>query len=891
MDHSILTPLIHNAALLLAMGVVFDSLGIQNLRNYLLQRSLSGVLIGLIGLGLMFSSWEMQPGIFFDTRWILVSLCGLFFGLVPTLIAVVMMVAFRIYQGGDGFLIGSLVIVSTAALGLTCRYIDKQCNLSTRWWRLYIFGIIVEISVLCMLLLMPAEVRFKIIFAVAPTLLLIFPIVSTLLGLILHRQRERRKTDQELAQHREVLSRERRMLRNLIDAIPSHIFIKNQHGEYQGCNKAFQTYIGAPEEEIIGKTNNQLFPAVKADYLNGIEQEVLASKQAITHEYWCNLQCEQQQLLETQHRPLLNADNQIEGIVGVSRDITERQRSQERILTLSQAIEQNPVSVIITSVDGYIEYVNRAFETATGYSRSEIIDQAIEALKSEHIPEPQYASLWRALKSGQSWQGELQNTKKNGESFWEYAHVTPLFDSQNRIKHYLAVMQDISQQKAQEAKILHQAHFDSLTQLPNRFLSLDRLEQLMQDAKRHKTMVAVLFLDLDDFKKVNDTLGHETGDQLLIAATQRLCSAVRDTDTVGRLGGDEFIVLLSDLQSPQDAQPIAQKILELLRQPLSVSNRDILLTVSIGIALYPNDGMTTAELLRNADSAMYHSKAQGRNNFQYFTPELNQDAEKRLLFEEQLHHAQGNHELYLLYQPLIDIKTNRIVGAEALVRWESTTLGPIYPDQFIPVAEQTGLIVPIGYFVLETAIQQALKWQQSLCRDFKIAINLSPRQFRDPDLVGNIKSLLQAAQMPGELLELEITEGVLISQQKSVETSLTELNAAGIKISMDDFGTGYSSLSYLRSYPFDTLKIDKSFISDISIDPADLELVSAAIGMAHGLGLEVVAEGVETSDQLALLQGKRCEYAQGYYFSKPVTAEALQQMLEEQQLAATLKKD
>lgn len=438
---------------------------------------------------------------------------------------------------------------------------------------------------------------------------------------------------------------------------------------------------------------------------------------------------------------------------------------------------------------------------------------------------------------------------------------------------------DISEKKRQEAHILRQAHYDGLTGLPNRFLAMDRLAQLLKEASRDVSKVAILFLDLDGFKRVNDTLGHETGDRLLVQAAERLQSVVREGDSVCRLGGDEFVVLLRNLGELTDARTVASSLISQFRHPFSLDERELVVTTSIGIAVYPSDGITPTELLRNADTAMYHSKEQGRNTFNFFTTEMNLNVSRMLEVEEQLHGAQERHEFSVVYQPVVELRSNRVVAAEALLRWNNPVLGTVSPDEFIPIAEQTGVILGIGRYVLQQAVENALRWREMLDHEFKIAINLSPRQFRDTNLVDYINDLLECNGLKANALVLEVTEGVLMSGQQDIEDALSRLHNNGISLAMDDFGTGYSSLNYLRKYPFDVLKVDRSFVNDLTVDPADCELVNASILMAHGLGLEVVAEGVETEDQLSQLRDMQCEYAQGYLFSRPINVDAFTDLL------------
>lgn len=439
----------------------------------------------------------------------------------------------------------------------------------------------------------------------------------------------------------------------------------------------------------------------------------------------------------------------------------------------------------------------------------------------------------------------------------------------------VTIIRDISEQYKSAEMIRHQAYFDSLTSLPNRFLALDRLSQMLIEAKRNNEKSAVFFLDIDDFKKVNDSLGHGIGDNLLIEAANRLQQVLRKEDTVGRLGGDEFIVLLSGLSAHQNVLAVAESLLKTFREPFKIDGRELILTISIGVAIFPEDGTNASDLLRNADTAMYQAKSLGRNTYSFFTQEMNIIMQRRLDIEEQMHGALARNEFEIYYQPQFDIKNRKVIGAEALLRWHNATLGNVTPDEFIPIAEHTGLIVPIGKFVIEQALSLLKEWQTIGQQPYIISVNLSPRQFRDAELFSFIKDTLNDTGVCPDDLHLEITEGLLMSGQSYIHEALAQINQLGIKLAMDDFGTGYSSLSYLRQYPFDILKIDRSFIHGITSNKADCNLVKATIAMSHSLGLSVVAEGVETNEQLTLLAELDCNFVQGYYLSKPIPAKQL----------------
>ena len=670
-------------------------------------------------------------------------------------------------------------------------------------------------------------------------------------------------------------------MRTMIETVPDLIWLKDPNGVYLDCNPKFERFFGAERSQIVGHNDYEFVDRELADYFREKDRAAIAAgKPCLNEERVIYASDGHEELLETINTPMFSLDGELIGILGVGRDITERKRAQGQIRLLSQAIEQSPVSVVITDSDANMEYVNSAFEQVTGYRSAEVLGQHTRMLKSDRTPVAVYQEMWRTIASGKAWQGELQNRRKNGELFWEQVHIAPVLDEAGSTCHFLAVKQDISRRKQQEERILHQAHFDALTNLPNRFLALDRLSQLVIEASRNREKVAVLFLDLDDFKKINDSMGHDIGDKLLIEAAGRLHHSVRSGDTVGRLGGDEFIILLGGLKDAADAQPVAENLLNGFRNAFNIERRELILTVSIGIAVYPDDGDCASVLLRNADSAMYHSKDQGRNTYTYFTDSMNEGVSRRLILEEQMHGALDRGEFSLCYQPQIDVGSGQINGAEALLRWHNPALGEVSPGEFIPIAEQTGLIISMGQFVMTEALRMAANWQQRREQPLIMAVNLSPRQFRDPGLVPFIEDALSRSCVPHDALELEITEGVLMSGHAYIDDALAALSRLGVGIAMDDFGTGYSSLSYLRKYPFDVLKIDRSFINDITVDLADRELVNACIAMAHVLGLKVVAEGVETRAQLELLAAQGCDFAQGYLFSRPLSAEAMTALLE-----------
>jgi diguanylate cyclase (GGDEF)-like protein/PAS domain S-box-containing protein len=575
-------------------------------------------------------------------------------------------------------------------------------------------------------------------------------------------------------------------------------------------------------------------------------------------------------------------------IVDLELEVDNHRLTSESLNKLSQAIEQSPVSVMITDLDGNIEYVNPQLCKITGYRSDELIGQNPRILKSGHTPPIQFKNMWNAITSGQSWSGELYNKKKNGDLFWENVTISPIKNKEGISTHYLAIKEDISLRKDYEERLLYQASYDKLTDLPNRTLAYDRIQQAIVSAIRTERHIALLYMDFDNFKNINDTLGHSAGDEFLKFMAGRLKACVRDFDTVARLGGDEFLIMLVDLNENEKnradfEQIVIQKTKDILKHvssPCVIQDMEFSVTASVGIAIFPQDGDDPHMLLRNADTAMYRSKRKGRNSYEIFTPEMSDVVMKRVEIDNKLRHALENCEFYLNYQPLMDSSDRQIVGAEALIRWHDEELGDVSPEEFVPLAEESGLIIDIGNWVMETAMHDVSQWRlHPEMRDIYIAINLSSRQLRGKDMVNRVSNLLRKHGLPGTSIELEITERLLMKDAPHTVDLLSQFKEMDIRLSIDDFGTGYSSLSYLKRFPFDVLKIDKTFISDIGEDPDDTALCDAIIAMAHSLGLSIIGEGVENELQFEFLRKRGVETIQGYYVAEPMSAEELLQFV------------
>ena len=645
---------------------------------------------------------------------------------------------------------------------------------------------------------------------------------------------------------------------------------------FSAFNRAAENIERIGRDQVIGKALTEVFPGAADFGVLDVFRRVWRSGEA-------------------EHFPLtFYQDGRISGwrenyvyklpsgeIVAIYDDVSERRQSEENLRLAAKVFESSAEGIVITDSAGNILKVNDAFSRITGYSPSEILGETPRLLKSGRHDKDFYRKMWTSLLETGHWQGEIWNKRKNGEIYPEWMSIGNVKNDKGETTHFVGTFTDITQRKAAEERINYLAHHDALTGLPNRTLLHDRTTQALAACQYQHNKSALLLIDLDRFKNINESLNHDFGDRLLKLVAERLGGCIRALDTLARSGGDEFVVLMAEVHNLNEITAMAKNILAAMNQPFQLEGQEIIITSSIGISVYPDDGDNTPTLLKNADVAMYRAKELGRNNCQFYTQDMNVRTFETLVLENSLRHALALRQFELHYQPQVGIAGGAIVGVEALIRLRHPELGMVSPANFIPIAEETGLIVPIGEWVIQQACLQAKAWHEQGHGGLCVAVNLSARQFRQPGLVAAVEQALAASGLPPGCLELELTESILMQDTEETLATLHQFKVMGVQLSIDDFGTGFSSLGYLKRFNLDKLKIDQSFVRDITSDPNDLAIARAVIALGHSLNLKVIAEGVETAEQLALLRENGCDEMQGYYFSRPLPAGEISRFLQE----------
>jgi diguanylate cyclase (GGDEF)-like protein/PAS domain S-box-containing protein len=673
--------------------------------------------------------------------------------------------------------------------------------------------------------------------------------------------------------------RSNQMLETVMDNIPQRIFWKDHESRYLGCNMAFARDAGLSyPEQVVGKSDSDMPWRAFADLLNEHDKEVVTTGVP-------KMSFEVDLVIDGVHRttvtsklPFTDGDGRVIGVLGSYTDITERKRADLALRLQSRALDASVNAILITApspAGNLIEYVNPAFMRITGYDPAEVIGHDCRVLQRDDRDQEGVALIRQALAANREVSAVVRNYRKDGALFWNQLFIAPVPNAEGVITHHIGVINDVTDLIRYQEQLEYQANYDSLTRLPNRNLLRDRLQHALIVAQRHHKGVAVVFIDLDGFKNVNDSLGHSVGDRLLSVVAERLARCTRTSDTVARHGGDEFVIVMTDTVDEQSLIAWMERVRASISEPVWLDGTELYVGCSMGASLFPQDGEDAETLMKKADLAMYRAKDMGRNTFQFYQPEMNASAGARMNLERRLRRALRDNEFLLHYQPQVDIVSGQIVGTEALVRWRDPEVGLVLPSLFIPVAEESGLIGPLSEWVLREACRQNKAWQDEGLPPARVSVNLSARVFQQRDIAKLVMQVLAETGLEPQYLELELTESTIMRNAEEAVLMLNELHALGIGLAIDDFGTGYSSLSYLKRFPVDRLKIDRSFVSDIGVSGDDETITSAIIALAHSLKLQVIAEGVETSAQLDFLKERACDEMQGFYFAKPMSTDAI----------------
>lgn len=872
--------LVKAAALLLALSLLQGLIVRYWQHNVTLRRLLSGCLFGGICVVGMMTPIELMPGVIFDPRSVILSMAGLFGGGIVAAIAAAVAGGYRLWLGGGGVYVGLAVVGMCAVLGLTYRHAHSRGWVDIRASRLLAFGFLVHILVVGLFTQLPDSAVDEVMGTVALPLILTFAPATAFLGLLLQDIENRLKIESDLVQSQARLSLH-------LENTPLAAITWDKNFRCVQWNKAAEKIFGYTRDEAVGRhavglvldapTEMKLRDTFQAliDGSGGerkVNENITKDGRTIVCEWY--------------NTTIRDENGETFGVVSLAEDVTDQKQAQDEIkfkntLLITQQ-EASADGMLSVDADGHVISLNRRFIAMWGIpsevAESGSDDRLLDAVLKKLVDPGQFLERVRHLYANRHETSIDEIDLTDGRVFER--HSAPMTGADGLYYGRMWMFRDITARKRSDELIWNQANFDALTGLPNRQMLRDRLEHEIVNAHRSGGKVALLYLDLDQFKDINDTLGHSVGDGLLKEAADRLVACVRETDTVARLGGDEFTIVMGGLEDVGSIERVASGVLQSFSEPFQLAEEAVYVTTSIGITLYPDDAGEVDEMLKNGDQAMYAAKEQGRNCYQYFTSSMQQQAVRRAQMIKDLRLALPDGQFQLWYQPIVEMSTGRIQKAEALLRWMHPTRGLISPAEFVPLAEETRMIVDIGDWVFREAVRQCDVWRSTFHPGFQVTINTSPVQYlSDSVAVSDWIRYLQEVELAGSAVAVEITEGLLMEFSDKVSDKLLMFRDAGIQVSLDDFGTGYSSLSYLMKFDIDYLKIDQSFVRNLKADSDDMALCEAIIIMAHKLGLKVVGEGIETQSQRDLLAAAGCDYGQGYFYSRPLSVDALDDLL------------
>jgi diguanylate cyclase (GGDEF)-like protein/PAS domain S-box-containing protein len=680
------------------------------------------------------------------------------------------------------------------------------------------------------------------------------------------------------------LRKEKEKAQKYLDIAGVIILTLDRDGNISMINRKGCEILGYEEKELLGKNwIETCIPEDRREGVVGIFSNVLQGKHdfSVDIEDYILTKNGERRFIQWHNTIFQDDDGNITGSLSSGMDITLKKQVEEDIRLLSKVFEWSNDAIAITDPNADIINVNDSFTNITGFSKKEAIGNNMRMLKSGKHDEEFYQKMWDSLINEGQWKGEIWDRRRNGEIYPKWTSISSVKDDYGKTIYYLSIFSDITQIKEAEERLRRMAHYDMLTGLPNRVLFRDRLDNSVKRAMRENTHIGVMFIDLDGFKKVNDTMGHRAGDKLLVEVAKRLSMCIRRSDTVARLGGDEFTVIMLNIKSMRSADIIARRITKTLSQPFILDSKEVYITASIGIASYPDDGKDADELIKNADTAMYHAKERGKNNYQFYSEFMNVRIKKKMEVESQLIRALEQEEFVMHYQPQINSKTGNIIGMEALIRWKHPEKGMVYPADFIPIAEETGIIIRIGEWTIHEVCKQIKRWQEASIEKPYVTINISGKHLKNHEFANFMKDVLHQYRIEPGLITLEITETDIMKDTERKNEIFEKLKNLGIDISIDEFGMGYSSLNYLKTFSINTLKIERTFVNNDTSDKSDFAIIKAIISLAKALDLNVVAEGVETKEQLDFLRRNGCDYYQGFYFSKALDEESITRLIKD----------
>ncbi|MCC4259320.1 EAL domain-containing protein [Pseudomonas aestusnigri] len=835
----------------------------------------SGVLFGAVCIVGMMIPLELADGLIFDGRTVVLSMAAFFGGPLVAGIAGAMGGLFRLSLGGVGLAPGLLNVLMPVVMGLLFRYLNRHHRIPFNVFSLVLFSTLIHLLEVLNLALLPADnYALFLEHALVPLLAVLIP-AAVLLGLLLEDVEQQR-------QARNALRQSEAYLKAVTDAVPDVFMVLDEQGTYLKVSSPQHELLAAEQSKLLNRRLQDVLPKEQADRFLEFIARTLDTDQSLSIEYSMQTLAGIR-TFEARARRLEVMIGGRRAVVLLARDISDRVALEldQRIAAIAFESQQG---MLVTDAQTRIIKANRAFSAITGYSEAEVLGQPTRILGSGHQGAEFYQQMWKALNESGGWQGEIWNRRKSGEAFPEWLTISAVHDAKGRLTNYVASLTDISERKDAEEKIQHLAFYDPLTNLPNRRLMRQRLEQALVVCHREQHYAALIFLDLDDFKNVNDLYGHQIGDGMLCQVAERLRHALRERDTVARFGGDEFVVLLEGLEvnateAATQVEHIGRKLLQTLREPYLIKDQVFSSSASLGIVLFNDEQHTADELMQYADLSMYSAKAAGKDMLSFYDPQMQAVVSMRLELEEDIRRGLALEEFVLYLQPQADASGN-VEGAEALVRWQHPARGLLAPGVFIDIAERSGLIEPLDLAILRQGCELLARWaQQPQTAALTLAINISARFLYRDDFVCQVREILQQTGASALQLKLEITESLLLTDVDKAVSRMQLLREMGVRFAIDDFGTGYSSMAYLQRLPLDQLKIDQSFVRGLPDDKGNIAIVRAILSMAEGLELEVIAEGVEHPAQQDILRLHGCRHFQGYLFGKPMSVDAFLELL------------